>query len=114
MRLILWSMFACSGMRYNACAAVRLGDPCTAEEEGELECTKRPKSDVDINCVETLREDHDIAQCTEQNGEYIWAYYDSCTDGLQAVTDGVNYDCIVSTVYDCDNTIHPDDDWMDE
>ena len=67
-----------------------------------------------MDCVETLLEDHDIAQCTENEGEYSWTYYDSCTSGLQAITDGTNYDCIQSIVYDCNNVIHPDDDWDDE
>ena len=93
---------ACNSMRYNGCAAVSIGDNCEAAEEGLLECTKKPSSTVDFYCIETLSEDHDIAQCTEQDGDYIWTYYASCSGGRQAITDGVEYDCIYDTVYDCD------------
>ena len=79
-----------------------------------LECTKRSKSTIDIDCYETLLEDHDVAQCTEEQEGYIWTYYDSCTGGLQAITDGVQFECIQNQAYDCHDTIHNDDDYWDD
>ena len=110
MRIILWSILACSAMRYNACAAVTIGDDCTEEEEGMLEATKKPNSTVDDDCYETLAEAHEIAQCTEQNGSYTWTYYASCTGGLKAVTNGTDFECQQSIIYDCDNTIFPEEE----
>ena len=107
MRIFLLFL-ACNSMRYNGCAAVSIGDKCDATEEGLLECTKKPPSTIDSSCNETLSEDHHIAKCTALNGDFIWTYYDSCSGGRQAITDGVEYDCIYNIVYDCEDEYYWD------
>ena len=104
MKTIFWTILACSGMRYSSCATVDLGELCEEEQLGMLECTERPPMIIDDSCYEYVTEDHDVAQCTETEGSYIWTYYDSCSSGLYATTNGVDFECKKGSVWDCHGT----------
>lgn len=98
---ILWFLFACNSMRYNACDAVNIGEKCLADQEGQLECTRLPSSTVDADCVEHFLEDHIVAKCRKIGNHYEWRGYAACTDGLHCLTDGEDYQCEQSKIEDC-------------
>ena len=114
MRTVAWMILACGGMRYNACAAVTLGSDCSEEHMEQLECTKKPKSTVDDNCNEFLVEDHIIAQCILNNGQYTWQPYARCTDGMMAMTNGYDFECNYNQVYDCNDDNSDNSDWDED
>ena len=101
MKILFWSLLACSSMRYSACQAVNIGDACSAEQAGELECTPLPSSVFDDDCNEYFLEDHIVAQCQKIDEHYQWQPIGACRDGLYCITNGQEYECDQSQVADC-------------
>jgi len=110
MKFILFFVIACAGMRYSACNTVKLGEECSEAELHELECTKLPAFTITDDCYQVFLEDHIVAQCQKKGDHFQWMFYDSCSDGLYAQTNGTEFQCEQAIARDCQ---WKDPDWRD-